>query len=107
VPYGADEFALAGVTPTPSRLVGPPRVAESPVAFECRISDIVQLRGHEGTPATAWLVLAEVVAVHISRALLPEGVFDTFGAGIILRAGGPSAYAEIRPDSRFDMRRPG
>ncbi len=107
VPYGADEFALAGVTPTPSRLVGPPRVAESPVAFECRVSDIVQLRGHEGTPATAWLVLAEVVAVHIKRALLPDGVFDTFGAGIILRAGGPSAYAEIRPDSRFDMRRPG
>jgi hypothetical protein len=34
-------------------------------------------------------------------------VFDTFGADIILRAGGPTAYAEIRPSSRFDMTRPG
>jgi hypothetical protein len=33
-------------------------------------------------------------------------VFDTFGAGVILRAGGPSAYAKIERDSRFDMRRP-
>lgn len=107
VPYGTDEFALAGLTPEASRLVAAPRVAESPVGFECRVCDIVQLRGHAGAAVPAWLVLGEVVAVHIRRALLPEGVFDTFAAGIVLRAGGPSAYAEIRPDSRFDMRRPG
>ena len=106
VPYGIDEFALAGLTPEASRLVAAPRVAESPVGFECRVSDVVQLRGHAGGTVPAWLVLGEVVAVHIRRALLPEGVFDTFAAGIVLRAGGPSAYAEIRPDSRFDMRRP-
>ena len=51
-------------------------------------------------------MLGEVVAVHISRRLLKDGIFDTFGARIILRAGGPSAYAEIGPDTRFDMRRP-
>ena len=107
VPYGTDEFALAGLTPEASRLVAAPRVAESPVGFECRVCDIVQLRGHAGGAVPAWLVLGEVVAVHIRRALLPGGVFDTFGAGIVLRAGGPSAYAEIRPDSRFDLRRPG
>ena len=107
VPYGTDEFALAGLTPEASRLVAAPRVAESPVGFECRVCDIVQLRGHAGAAVPAWLVLGEVVAVHIRRALLPEGVFDTFAAGIVLRAGGPSAYAEIRPDSRFDLRRPG
>ena len=107
VPYGTDEFALAGLTPAASRLVGAPRVAESPVGFECQVCDIVQLRSHAGDTVPAWLVLGEVVAVHISRALLPGGVFDTFGAGIVLRAGGPSAYAEIRPDSRFDLRRPG
>ncbi len=107
VPYGTDEFALAGLTPEASRLVAAPRVAESPVGFECRVCDIVQLRGHAGAAVPAWLVLGEVVAVHIRRALLPGGVFDTFGAGIVLRAGGPSAYAEIRPDSRFDLRRPG
>ena len=107
VPYGTDEFALAGLTPEASRLVAAPRVAESPVGFECRVCDIVQLKGHAGAAVPAWLVLGEVVAVHIRRALLPEGVFDTFAAGIVLRAGGPSAYAEIRPDSRFDLRRPG
>jgi flavin reductase (DIM6/NTAB) family NADH-FMN oxidoreductase RutF len=107
VPYGTDEFELAGLTKAPSRLVAPPRVAEAGVNFECKVSDIVQLKGHAGAPAESWLVLGEVVAVHIKAHLLKDGVFDTFGAGIILRGGGPSAYAEIRPESRFDMRRPG
>jgi hypothetical protein len=40
-------------------------------------------------------VLGEVVGVHISKRLLNDGAFDTFGACIILRAGGPSAYAEV------------
>ena len=85
----------------------PPRVAASPVQFECKVSEIVQLKGYHGNPAQAWLVLGEVVAVHIRRSLLKEGIFDTFGAGVILRAGGPSAYAAIGPENRFDMRRPG
>lgn len=105
-PYETDEFALAGLTPAPSRIVAVPRVLESPVNFECKVSDIVQLKSHEGALAQGWLVLGEVVAVHIRRDLLKDGIFDTFGAGVILRAGGPSAYAEIGPDNRFDMRRP-
>jgi flavin reductase (DIM6/NTAB) family NADH-FMN oxidoreductase RutF len=106
VRYGVNEFELAGLTPLASRKVAVPRVAESPVHFECKVSEIVQLRDHRGTPVQSWLVLGEVVGVHIARALLKDGVFDTFGAGIILRAGGPSAYAELRPDARFDMERP-
>ncbi len=107
VPPETDEFALAGLTPEPSRVVAAPRVAESPVHFECKVSDIVQLKGFRGDHAQAWLVIGEVVGVHIARHLLVDGVFDTFGADIILRAGGPTAYAEIRPSSRFDMTRPG
>ena len=106
VPYETDEFVLAGLTPIPSRRVAPPRVAESPVHFECKVTEIVQLKDHRQVPAQAWLVLGEVVAVHIANALLKNGIFDTFGAGIVLRAGGPSGYAEITPDSRFDMTRP-
>jgi len=106
VPYGTDEFALAGLTPMPSRLVAVPRVAESPVNFECKVTEIVHLKTHAGIAVQSWLVLGEVVAVHISRNLLKDGLFDTFGAGIILRAGGPSAYARIGPENRFDMRRP-
>jgi flavin reductase (DIM6/NTAB) family NADH-FMN oxidoreductase RutF len=106
VPYEVDEFALAGLSPAPSRQVSAPRVAESAVNFECKVTDVVRLRDHTHTPVGAWLVLGEVVAVHIRQDLLKDGVFDTFGAGIILRAGGPSAYAFVAPDSRFDMARP-
>ncbi len=104
--YGINEFTLADLTEIPSRLVGPPRVAESPVNFECKVTEIIQIKSHTGVLAQSWLVLGEVVAVHIDRKLLPEGIFDTFNAGIILRAGGPSAYAEIGPNTRFDMKRP-
>jgi flavin reductase (DIM6/NTAB) family NADH-FMN oxidoreductase RutF len=106
VPYGTDEFELAGLTKRPSTLVAPPRVAESPVNFECKVTDIIQLQSHDGAKVNSWLVLGEVVAVHIDRKLLKDGVFDTFGAGIILRGGGPSAYALITPETRFDMHRP-
>jgi flavin reductase (DIM6/NTAB) family NADH-FMN oxidoreductase RutF len=106
VPYGTDEFELAGLSKLDSRLVAPPRVAESPVNFECKVTDIIQLHGHTGTKANTWLVLGEVIAVHIDQSLLTDGVFDTFGAKIILRAGGPSAYARITPETRFDMPRP-
>ncbi|HEY1855931.1 flavin reductase family protein [Acidocella sp.] len=106
VPYGVDEFELAGLEKAPSRLVAPPRVAASPVQFECKLADIVQLKSAAGVPVSSWLVLGEVVGVHIDRTLLKDGVFDTFGAEIIQRAGGPSAYALIGPEARFDMVRP-
>ncbi|HQT78909.1 MAG TPA: flavin reductase family protein [Rhodopila sp.] len=105
-PYGTDEFAVANLTPMPSQHVAAPRVRESRVHFECKVSDILNLRSAAGEPTPAWLVIAEVIAVHIDRSLLKDGIFDTYGAGIILRTGGPTGYAEIRPDSRFDMRRP-
>lgn len=106
VPYGVDEFVLGGLTPIASRLVGVPRVAESAVNFECKVADVFNLRDHKGVPTPAWLVLGEVVAVHIRKDLLKDGVFDTFGAGIILRAGGPSAYVLVKPENRFDIDRP-
>ncbi|KVA41589.1 Asp/Glu/hydantoin racemase [Burkholderia cepacia] len=107
VPYDVDEFELGGLTALPSRLVDVPRVAESGVNFECKVTDVVRLRDHQGVETPASLVLGEVVAVHIRQDLLKDGIFDTFGAGIILRAGGPSAYAHVKPDSRFDLVRPG
>jgi flavin reductase (DIM6/NTAB) family NADH-FMN oxidoreductase RutF len=106
VPYEVDEFGLAHLTPAPSRLVSVPRVAESAVNFECKLTEIVQLKDQHRSPVQAWLVLGEVIGVHIRRDLLKDGVFDTFGARIILRAGGLSAYAEVSPESRFDMHRP-
>lgn len=104
-PYGTDEFRVANLTPVTARHVSAPRVAESGVHFECKVSDIVHLRSAAGVPTMSWLVIAEVIAVHIAQALLKDGIFDTFGAGIILRAGGPTAYAEVMSANRFDLRR--
>lgn len=106
VPPEVDEFELAGLTPAPSRLVAPPRVAESPVAFECRLTQSFQLQAADGTPIDSWMVLGEVVAVHIDRALLKDGVYDTAAARPILRGGGPADYFEISPELRFRMWRP-
>ncbi|KVH79313.1 flavin reductase family protein [Burkholderia cepacia] len=106
VPYDVNEFELGGLTALPSRLVDVPRVAESGVNFECKVTDVVRLRDHQGVETPASLVLGEVIAVHIRQDLLKDGIFDTFGAGIILRAGGPSAYVHVKPDSRFDLFRP-
>lgn len=101
-----DKFALAGVTPVPCRLVDVPRVGESPVAFECRLLQQIQLHDLDGNAVETWLTLGQVVAVHIDRNLLRDGVYDTAAAHPILRAGGPSAYIEVEAAAFFDMRRP-
>ncbi|MEO8480833.1 MAG: flavin reductase family protein [Acidobacteriota bacterium] len=106
VPSDVDEFEIAGLTPEPSRLVGAPRVAESPVSFECRVTDIIQLRGADGVPSPAWLTLGEVVGVHIARTLVTTGVYDTVAASPVVRGGGPVDYFEITAAARFKMRRP-
>ena len=51
-------------------------------------------------------MLGEVVAVHIDKGLLKDGVYQIAEAWPILRAGGPGGYAQVSPDSMFDMRRP-
>jgi flavin reductase (DIM6/NTAB) family NADH-FMN oxidoreductase RutF len=106
VPPEVDEFQLAGLTPIPSTKVKPPRVGESHVSMECKLSEIVQLKSAAGEKIQSWLVLGEVVLVHIDRCLLTNGVYDTAAAHPILRAGGPTAYAEINSNIMFDMVRP-
>lgn len=100
------EFVLAGLSPLASTKVAAPRVAESPVAFECKVTQIVQLGDQHGSPIASWVVFGEVVAAHIARRLLVDGVYDTAAAHPILRAGGPDAYAEITPEIMFRMTRP-
>jgi flavin reductase (DIM6/NTAB) family NADH-FMN oxidoreductase RutF len=106
VPHEVDEFALAGLTPVAIRLVNVPRVGEAQVAFECRLTQIVQLQRADGAKVEAWLTLGEVVAVHIDRTLIRDGVYQTAQAHPILRAGRTGDYAEIRPDAMFEMKRP-
>ena len=106
VPHEVSEFAIAGLTAAPSRLVNVPRVAESPVSFECKLSQIIQLQGADGKKAQAWLTLGEVVAVHIDKAMIKDGVYQTALARPIVRAGRKGDYFEIRPEAMFEMVRP-
>ncbi|NYE60789.1 flavin reductase (DIM6/NTAB) family NADH-FMN oxidoreductase RutF [Duganella sp. 1224] len=105
-PPEVDEFQLAGLTPTASNIVRVPRVAESPVSFECRRTQIIRLQSASGADTNTWLILGEVVGVHIAHELLRDGVYDTAGSRTILRGGGPADYFEITPESRFRMARP-
>ena len=106
VPPEVSEFELAGLTPVASRLIGVPRVRESPVSFECRVTQILQLEGINRDKVPTWLVLGEVVAVHIDRALLKDGIYDTAAAGHILRGGGAGDYFTVGPEQLFQMSRP-
>jgi flavin reductase (DIM6/NTAB) family NADH-FMN oxidoreductase RutF len=105
-PHGVNEFELAGLTMAPSLKVAPPRVLESPVNFECRVTQILRLKNAEGHEVDAWMTFGEVVAAHVDRSLIKDGVYDTAAARPILRAGGPSAYIEVTPEAFFHMRRP-
>ena len=106
VAKGVNEFAVAGLTAAPSKRVNVPRVAESPVSFECKVSQIIQLQGADGNKVQAWLTLGEVVAVHIDKAMIKDGVYQTALARPIVRAGRRGDYFEIRPDAMFEMTRP-
>jgi len=101
-----DEFSLAGLTPAASKVISVPRVNESPVALECRVCEVFQLEGADTALIDTWMVLAEVVAVHIDESLLRDGIYDTAAARPILRGGGAADYFEITPQARFAMRRP-
>jgi flavin reductase (DIM6/NTAB) family NADH-FMN oxidoreductase RutF len=106
-PPEIDEFDVAGLTRAPSRLVRPPRILESPVNFECRMTQLIQLQGTDGGKLDTWLVLGEVVAVYIDKSLIVDGVYQTAAPGPILRCGRMGDYVEITQDALFEMRRPG
>ena len=106
VAHDVDEFELAGLTAIPSLKVTAPRIAESPVNFECSVTQILRLRTKEGREVDTWLVLGEVVAIHIDRDLIEDGIYVTTRAKPVVRGGGPGDYAEITEAAMFFMGRP-
>ncbi|GAB2760888.1 flavin reductase family protein [Salinimicrobium soli] len=83
---GVNEFEKAGFTMLPSEVVKPFRVAESPVQFECRINEIVEL-GNEGGAGN--LVICEVLKMHIKEEILDEkGYIDQHKIDLVARMGG-------------------
>jgi flavin reductase (DIM6/NTAB) family NADH-FMN oxidoreductase RutF len=105
-PAEIDEFEVAGLTRAPSRLVSVPRVGESPVNFECKMTQIVRLRTAAGEEVETWLVMGEVVAVHIDRSVIVDGIYDILAARPVMRAGGRADYFRISREDHFLMYRP-
>lgn len=101
--YGASEFAHAQLETAPSRLVRPPRVAASPCALECRLVDVIRMKTASGVLIDNYLVIGEVVGVHIDDAAIVNGRFDTAGLQPIARCG-YADYAVV--DRVFSLQRP-
>lgn len=83
-PPEVDEFKISGLTPVPSDLVKPPRVAESPFNMECRLTQILEFGKSD---VTAEMILGEVLRVHVRDDLYREGAIDAALAHIIGRMG--------------------
>ncbi|BGP50056.1 hypothetical protein JCM10450v2_005964 [Rhodotorula kratochvilovae] len=87
VPYGEDEFVLAGLTKEEGRLVKAPMIKESPVKFECKYHTTFRLPGN-GPMGTVDIVIGRVVGIHIAPwALSPEGLLDVRKTQPIARCG--------------------
>lgn len=84
---GVDEFAHAGLDTAPSVIVQPPRVAASPAALECKAISVTELTDLEGRRIGRWVVIGQVVGVHIDEAFLTDGLFDTAKAQALARCG--------------------
>lgn len=101
-PHGFDEMGFAGLTPAPSRLVRPPRVAQSPAHLECMLSQIVTLESARPDRPNR-LVVARVVGIHIDDAMIRDGRVDARLLDPIARLG----YDEFaRLGDLFELMRP-
>jgi flavin reductase (DIM6/NTAB) family NADH-FMN oxidoreductase RutF len=100
---GVNEMERAGLKPASSRLVKPPRVAESPCALECRLLKVVTLDDLDGKRIDSYIVFGRVVGVHIDDRFIVDGRLDTTAMKPIARCG-YDEYAVF--DSVFSMIRP-
>ncbi len=103
VDAGTDEFAMAGLTKADCRLVKAPRVAESPVAMECKHVETVNLPGHDIGADGYAIVIGQVIGIHIDDDYIEDGRVNTAAMKPIARMG-YSEYAVVT--EAFRMRRP-
>jgi flavin reductase (DIM6/NTAB) family NADH-FMN oxidoreductase RutF len=95
-----DEFAVSGLTPIPSDLVRPPRVAESRIHMECRLVQVVHI---SAKPLGGSLVIGEVLRFHVADEIVEHFRIDPERLRPIGRMGGPTY---TRTTDRFEMERP-
>jgi flavin reductase (DIM6/NTAB) family NADH-FMN oxidoreductase RutF len=101
-PRGTDEFEVAGLEKLPAGMVAPPRIAASPVHFECRLVQLVDLLTNDSGDLNT-LVIGHVVGVHIDESVIVDGRIDIHRLQPIARLGGAD-YATI--GEVFSMKRP-
>jgi hypothetical protein len=104
-PYAphVDEFVKAGFTALDSDEVKPKRVAESPVQFECKVNEVIEL-GDQGGAGN--LIICEVVKIHIAEAVLDEnGLIDQHKINLVARMGG-NWYVHANENSMFEVVKP-
>ena len=102
-PRGVSEFEYSGLTAIDCALIGAPRVAEAYATLECVLTDIQNPKDRHGNPVNAFMVMGEVVGVHINEAILTNGLVDMAKAQPVSRLG----YREFASVSAtFQMFRP-
>ena len=102
-PKDTNEFIKAGFTPLTSELVRPPRVAESPIQFECIIQEVIKLGDNAGAGN---LVLALIKKIHIKEEVLDANKnIDQAKLDLVARLGG-DWYARITEDNLFKVEKP-
>lgn len=102
LPYGQSEFDLAGLTPAPSSIVKPPRVAQSPLSFECRALRIIRLA--PGIPGGGNIVIGRIVHIHAADGLINDRYHvDPDKLAAIARMGGTGYLRTSDPAQRFNM----
>lgn len=102
-PAGVDEFEHCGIEKAPSVIVRPPRVAAAHAALECRVSHAFHMRGADGREAETFIVIGEVVGVHIDDRYVKDGRFDASLAGNLARLG---YFDYLSVGELFEMHRP-
>ncbi len=100
---GIDEFVKAGLTPIRADIVKPPRVAESPVQFECKVINIIET-GQEGGAGN--LIICQILKMHINKQVLDEkGLIDQHKIDLVARLGG-DWYCRASGDALFQVPKP-
>lgn len=102
-PSGVNEFVKSGFTALKSETVQPMRVAESPVQFECKVNQVVEL-GIEGGAGN--LIICEVTRIHINEDVLDEnGMIDQHKIDLVARMGG-DWYCRADKQAMFEIKKP-